>query len=53
MAYRVRKQLAEEGFAAVLMRKPHTRPSVPRIFDGEKGPLQASLRNDHELLCRN
>ncbi|RNJ51768.1 IS630 family transposase [Methylocystis hirsuta] len=36
MVYRVRKQLVEEGFAAVLTRKPHTRPSVPRIFDGEK-----------------
>ena len=36
MVYRVRKQLIEEGFAAVLTRKPHTRPSVPRIFDGEK-----------------
>ena len=36
MVYRVRKQLTEEGFAAVLTRKPHTRPSVPRIFDGEK-----------------
>jgi hypothetical protein len=36
MVYRVRKQLVEEGFAAVLTRKPHARPSVPRIFDGEK-----------------
>ena len=36
MVYRVRKQLVEEGFAAVLTRKPHTRPSVPRIFDGER-----------------
>jgi hypothetical protein len=36
MVYRVRKQLVEEGFAAVLTRKPHTRPSVSRIFDGEK-----------------
>ena len=36
MVYRVRKQLIEEGFAAGLTRKPHTRPSVPRIFDGEK-----------------
>jgi hypothetical protein len=30
MVYRVRKQLAEEGFAAVLARKPHTRPSAGR-----------------------
>ncbi|MFZ3179931.1 MAG: IS630 family transposase [Methylocystis silviterrae] len=36
MVCRVRKQLVEEGFAAVLSRKPHVRPSVPRIFDGEK-----------------
>jgi len=36
MVCRVRKQLVEEGFDAVLRRKPHARPSVPRIFDGEK-----------------
>jgi hypothetical protein len=36
MVCRVRKQLVEEGFDAVLTLKPHTRPSVPRIFDGEK-----------------
>jgi hypothetical protein len=36
MVYRVRKQLVEEGFAAVLSRKPRATPSVPRIFDGEK-----------------
>jgi len=36
MVYRARKQLVEEGVAAVLTRKTHTRPSVPRIFDGEK-----------------
>jgi transposase len=34
--YRVRKQLVEEGFEAVLTRKQPTRLSVPRIFDGEK-----------------
>jgi Homeodomain-like domain len=28
--------LVEEGFAAALRRKPRERPSVPRIFDGEK-----------------
>ncbi len=32
----MRKQLVEEGFAALLTRKQHTRPSAPRIFDGEK-----------------
>jgi transposase len=36
MVYRVRKQLVEEGFEAVLSRKPRATPSVPRIFDGEK-----------------
>jgi transposase len=36
MVYRVRKQLVEEGFEAVLIRKPRATPAVPRIFDGEK-----------------
>ena len=36
MVYRVRKQLAEEGFESVLRRKPRAAPAVPRIFDGEK-----------------
>jgi len=36
MVYRVRKQLAEEGFEAVLSRKQRTTPGVARIFDGEK-----------------
>ena len=36
MVYRVRKQLVEEGFAAVLSRKPRAHPPVPAIFDGEK-----------------
>src|SRR5882724_8939933 len=36
MVYRVREQLAEEGFEAVLSRKPRAMPEVPRIFDGEK-----------------
>ncbi len=35
MVYRVRKQLVEEGFEAVLSRKQRARPAVPRIFDGE------------------
>jgi transposase len=34
--YRTRQQLVEEGFEAVLSRKQRARPSVPRIFDGEK-----------------
>ena len=36
MVYRVRKQLVEEGFEAVLSRKPRATPPVPAIFDGEK-----------------
>ena len=36
MVYRVRKQLAEEGFEAVLSRKQRATPPVARIFDGEK-----------------
>ena len=36
MVYRVRKQLVEEGFEAVLSRKPRATPAVPLIFDGEK-----------------
>jgi transposase len=36
MVYRVRQQLVEEGFEAVLSRKQRTTPAVPRIFDGEK-----------------
>ena len=33
---RARKQLVEEGFEAVLSRKPRAMPAVARIFDGEK-----------------
>src|SRR5256885_10767650 len=36
MVYRVRKQLVEEGFEAVLSRKQRVMPPVARIFDGEK-----------------
>jgi transposase len=36
MVYRVRKQLVEEGFEAVLSRKQRKTPAVSRIFDGEK-----------------
>src|SRR5882724_10392566 len=36
MIYRVRKQLVEEGFDAVLSRKQRASPAVSRIFDGEK-----------------
>jgi hypothetical protein len=36
MVYRVRRQLVEEGFEAVLSRKQRATPAVARIFDGEK-----------------
>ena len=36
MVYRVRKQLVEEGFEAVLSRKKRLLPPVSPIFDGEK-----------------
>jgi Homeodomain-like domain len=36
MIYRVRKQLVEEGFDAVLSRKQRAMAAVARIFDGEK-----------------
>jgi hypothetical protein len=36
MVCRVRKQLVEEGFEAVLSRKQRAMPAVPKIFDGEK-----------------
>jgi len=34
--HRVRQRLVEEGIDATLARKPRARPSIPRIFDGEK-----------------
>lgn len=36
MVYRVRRQLVEEGFEAVLSRKQRATPAVPPVFDGEK-----------------
>jgi Homeodomain-like domain len=36
MVYRVRRQLVEEGFEAVLSRKQRATSAVPPIFDGEK-----------------
>jgi hypothetical protein len=35
MVFRVRRQLVEEGFEAVLSRKQRATPAVARIFDGE------------------
>jgi hypothetical protein len=34
--HRVRQCLVEEGLDAALARKPRMRPSIPRIFDGER-----------------
>jgi transposase len=34
--HRTRQRLVEEGFDAALHRKQRERPSIPRIFDGEK-----------------
>ena len=36
MVYRVRKQLVEEGFEAVLSRKQRATPAIARIFDEAK-----------------
>src|SRR5947207_8516056 len=36
MVYRVRKQLVEEGFEAVLSRKPRAMPAVARILKDAK-----------------
>src|SRR2546430_5638638 len=36
MVYRVRKQLVEEGFEAVLSRKQRATPAVAPVFDGGK-----------------
>ena len=43
LVYRVRKQLVEEGFEAVLSRKQRATPAVARIFDGEKEPKLIAL----------
>src|SRR3981189_3494020 len=44
MVYRVRKQLVEKGFEAVLSRKQRATPAVARIFDGEKEAKLIALR---------
>src|SRR2546430_9003257 len=43
MVYRVRKQLVEEGFEAVLSRKQRATPAVAGVFYGEKGTRQSFL----------
>ena len=45
--YRTRQRLVEEGFEAVLRRKPRERPPIARIFDGE-----AEARLDPSGLLR-
>src|SRR5260370_2885602 len=43
MVYRVRKQLVEEGFEAVLSRKQRATPAGARVFDGEKETKMIAL----------
>jgi hypothetical protein len=43
MVYRVRQQLVEQGFDAVLSRKQRATPAVPRTFDGEKAAKLITL----------
>ena len=38
MVYRVRKQLVEEGFEAVLSRKPRATPAVPEFSTARRRP---------------
>src|SRR5437667_12700279 len=49
MVYRVRKQLVEEGFDAVLIRKVRAMLSVERLFVGEEEANMHSFRleNSH------
>src|SRR6266481_387309 len=47
MVYRVRRQLVEEGFEAVLARKQRVTPAIPRIFDGEKEAKLVQLACSH------
>jgi hypothetical protein len=47
MVFRVRKQLVEEGFEAVLSRKRRATPAVARIFDGETEAKLIALACSH------
>jgi hypothetical protein len=47
--YRARQQLVEEGFAAVLSRKPRARPSIPRIF--KPAPAKAGGAAEARLIA--
>src|SRR6476620_10441901 len=49
MVYRVRKQLVEEGFEAVLSRKQRATPAVARIFDGESDSTIGRALKKHTL----
>src|SRR5207245_2087693 len=68
MVYRVRKQLVEEGFEAVLSRKPRAMPAVARIRQslhdvcsarrlaprqGHRSPYRRGLRSRLERLGRH
>src|SRR5256885_13709356 len=43
MVYRVRKQLVEEGFEAVVRRKQRAMPAVGRGFSGAEGATRCGL----------
>ena len=52
MVYRVRKQLVEEGFEAVLSRKPRAMPAIARIFDGPYSQQTNPHRRNRRLGAR-
>ena len=49
MVYRVRKQLVEEGFEAVLSRKPRAMPAVARIDIRARGCWPALHCDDQSI----
>jgi transposase len=51
MIYRVRKQLVEEGFEAVLSRKQRATPAVARIFDGDASKRKSPVGLEHRGRC--
>src|SRR5258707_4994080 len=54
MIYRARKQLAEEGFEAVLSRKQRATPAVPRVFarGNESQPNSLAFSNPPQGRAR-
>jgi hypothetical protein len=51
--HRVRQCLVEEGLDAALARKPRARPSIARIFDGEKEARLITLACSRPPAARN